>query len=458
MSQAGAQHDHPMWSSRLMFILAATGSAVGLGNIWKFPYITGENGGGAFVLVYLACIMIVGIPIMMAEISLGRRGRSSPIRSLQTIIRAEKLSVAWSSIAWMGFLSAFLILSFYSVIGGWALDYTVKAATDSFSGIDAKGMGTLFGDLLANPPMLFIWHTLFMITVVIIVSQGIKSGLEKAVSFLMPILFILLLVMVGYAMSTDGFAQGFSFLFSPDFSKLTTEGVLTALGHAFFTLSLGMAVMMAYGSFLPQTVSLSKTVFTIALLDTLVALLAGLAIFPLVFSNGLEAGAGPGLIFQTLPLAFAQMSGGTLFSTLFFFLLVVAAVTSAISLLEPVVEWFEERRGFTRLTATLLSGTIIWLLGATTVLSFNHWKEIHPLGLLPVFADKTFFDLFDYFTANIFMPLGGLLIALLTGWFIQQEVVKQEMAMTEASFKLFMFVLRYLTPVAVLIVFVYNLF
>lgn len=457
MSQTDARHDQPMWSSRLMFILAATGSAVGLGNIWKFPYITGENGGGAFVLVYLACIMIVGIPIMMAEVSLGRRGRNSPIRSLQNIARAENISSKWSVIAWMGFFSAFLILSFYSVIGGWALDYTLKAATNSFTGVNADGIGKLFGDLLADPTMLFVWHSLFMVVVIFIVARGVKSGLEKAVSFLMPLLFVLLLVMVGYAMSTDGFAQGLNFLFSPDFSKLTTDGVLTALGHAFFTLSLGMAVMMAYGSFLPSHISLTKTVFTIATLDTVVALLAGLAIFPLVFSNGLEAGAGPGLIFQTLPLAFGQMPGGMLFSTLFFFLLVVAAVTSAISLLEPVVEWFEERKGFNRLTATLLGGGIIWILGIMTVLSFNHWSDIHPLGFLSAFEGKTFFDLFDYFTANVLMPLGGLLIAVLTGWFIKAEAVNQEMQMSAATFKVFLFILRYLTPVAVLIVFVYNL-
>ncbi|WP_432470719.1 sodium-dependent transporter [Amphritea sp. HPY] len=453
-----SRKDHPMWSSRMAFILAASGSAVGLGNIWKFPYITGENGGGAFVLVYLFCIALIGIPIMISEVMIGRRGGRSPVNSMRQLAQSDALSKRWVWIGGMGMIASVLILSFYSVIGGWALSYVGNSASGLFAGASTETIGAMFGNLLADPYTLLLWHSVFMVLVIMIVARGLSSGMEKAINILMPIMFALLLVMVGYAMSTDNFAEGFAFLFQPDFSKLTTEGVLTALGHAFFTLSLGMGVMMAYGSYLPKKVSIVKTAVTVSIVDTVVALLAGLAIFPLVFANGLEAGAGPGLIFQTLPLAFGQMSGGILFGTLFFVLLVVAAVTSAISLLEPVVEWFEEQKGINRLTATLIGGISIWGLGILTILSLNVWSDVHPLGMFERFEGKTFFDLFDYVTANLMMPLGGLAIAIFVGWFMSKQASENELAMGNGlAYKLFMFVLRFITPAAVLVVFIYNL-
>lgn len=449
---------HPMWSSRLAFILAASGSAVGLGNIWKFPYITGENGGGAFVLVYLLCIALIGIPIMVAEVAIGRRGGSSPINSMRKLAARDGLSKRWVWLGGMGMIASFLILSFYSVIGGWALAYVGNSAGGLFVGANSESIGAMFGGLLSDPYTLLLWHSLFMVLVIMIVARGISSGMEKAINILMPLLFALILVMVGYAMSTDSFGQGFSFLFTPDFSKLTTEGVLTALGHAFFTLSLGMGVMMAYGSYLPKNVSIVKTAFTVSIVDTLVALLAGLAIFPLVFSNGMEPGAGPGLIFQTLPIAFGQMPGGVLFGTLFFVLLVVAAVTSAISLLEPVVEWFEEQKGIDRMKGALIGGCSIWALGVLTILSLNEWSGFHPLGMFERFEGKTIFDLLDYVTANLMMPLGGLFIALFMGWFMSKQAAENELSIGDGvAFKLFMFILRFVTPAAVLVVFVYNL-
>lgn len=457
-STAGAKADHPMWSSRLAFILAASGSAVGLGNIWKFPYITGENGGGAFVLVYLLCIALIGIPIMVAEVMIGRRGGRSPINSMRQLASRDGLSKRWVWIGGMGMLASFLILSFYSVIGGWALSYVGNSAGGLFAGASSGSIGAIFGNLLADPYTLLLWHSVFMVLVIMIVARGVSSGMEKAINILMPIMFGLLLVMVGYAMSTDSFGDGFKFLFNPDFSKLTTEGVLTALGHAFFTLSLGMGVMMAYGSYLPKNVSIVKTAVTVSMVDTAVALLAGLAIFPLVFANGMEAGAGPGLIFQTLPIAFGQMPGGVFFGTLFFILLVVAAVTSAISLLEPVVEWFEEQKGISRLKGALIGGISIWLLGITTILSLNVWSDVHPLAMFERFEGKTIFDLLDYVTANLMMPLGGLFIALFVGWFMSKQAAENELSIGNGvAFKLFMFVLRFITPAAVLVVFVYNL-
>ncbi|MEH6576336.1 MAG: sodium-dependent transporter [Amphritea sp.] len=457
-AEDSTKKNHPLWSSRMAFILAASGSAVGLGNIWKFPYITGENGGGAFVLVYLLCIALIGIPIMIGEVMIGRRGGSSPINSMRQLVQRDGLSKRWIWLGGMGMLASFLILSFYSVIGGWALAYVGNSAGSLFVGAGADSVGALFGDLLADPYTLLLWHSVFMVLVIMIVARGVSSGMEKAINILMPLLFALLLIMVGYAMSTDSFGEGFKFLFQPDFSKLTTEGVLTALGHAFFTLSLGMGVMMAYGSYLPKNVSIVKTAVTVSVVDTTVALLAGLAIFPLVFANGMEAGAGPGLIFQTLPIAFGQMPGGVLFGTLFFILLVVAAVTSAISLLEPAVEWLAEQKGISRLTGTLIGGISIWALGILTILSLNVWSDVTPLAMFERFEGKTIFDLLDYVTANLMMPLSGLFIALFVGWSMSKQAAENELSIGNGlAYKAFMFVLRFITPAAVLVVFIYNL-
>ena len=453
----GSNAKRGLWSSRLAFILAATGSAVGLGNIWKFPYVTGENGGGAFVLVYLLCIAIVGIPIMMAEVMIGRRGGRSPVNSLRLITERDRLKPAWKLVGVVGVLAGFLILSFYSVIGGWAISYVGTTASGQLAGQSAETVGAIFSGLLSDPATLLTWHTLFMALVMVVVARGVRSGLERAVSILMPALFVLLLIVVGYAMTTGHFGQAAAFLFQPDFSKLTTSGILVALGHAFFTLSLGMAVMMAYGSYLPKNISIAKTSITVSVIDTGVALLAGLAIFPIVFANGLEPGAGPGLIFQTLPLAFGQMPMGALFGTLFFVLLVFAAWTSGISLLEPIVEWLEEQKGMNRTVSTIAAGTVCWALGIASILSLNLWADFAPLGFVPMLEGKTIFDLLDLFTANILLPLGGLLVALFAGWVMSRQAMENELSLSPAMFNLWFVTVRFITPVAVAVVFIYNL-
>ena len=453
----GSNAQRGLWSSRLAFILAATGSAVGLGNIWKFPYVTGENGGGAFVLVYLLCIAVVGIPIMMAEVMIGRRGGRSPVKSLSLIAQHDRLKPAWKLVGAIGILAGFLILSFYSVIGGWAISYVGTTASGQLAGQSADTVGAIFSGLLSDPTKLLAWHTLFMAMVMVVVVRGVRSGLERAVSILMPALFVLLLIVVGYAMTTGHFGQAAAFLFQPDFSKLTTSGILVALGHAFFTLSLGMAVMMAYGSYLPKNISIAKTSITVSVIDTGVALLAGLAIFPIVFANGLEPGAGPGLIFQTLPLAFGQMPMGSLFGTLFFVLLIFAAWTSGISLLEPTVEWLEERKGMNRTVSTLGAGFVCWGLGIASILSLNLWSDFAPLGFVPMLEGKTIFDLLDFFTANIMLPLGGLLVALFAGWVMSRQAMERELALSPAMFNLWLITVRFITPVAVAVVFIYNL-
>ncbi len=440
---------HGEWSSRWVFILAATGSAVGLGNIWKFPYITGEHGGGAFVLIYLLCVALVGLPVMMAEILLGRRGRQSPMNTMRLLAEEAGASPRWAWVGWCGVLAGFLILSYYSVIAGWALAYVVRMASGIFIGADGQLAQAVFERFLADPEAVLGWHTLFMVMTMVVVARGVRGGLEQAVRLLMPALFLLLLLLVGYAMTTGAFDQGLRFLFNPDFSRLDPAAVLVAMGHAFFTLSLGMGAIMIYGSYMPQRASIAGASLAIAVADTLVALLAGMAIFPVVYANGLEPGAGPGLLFQTLPVAFGQMPAGVLFGTLFFVLVVFAAWTSAISLIEPAVTWLVENRGVRRLTACLWAGVATWLLGIGTVLSFNLWKEFTLFGL-------NFFGLLDFLTANLMLPLGGLAIALFVGWVMRERDVAEELALKGGLYRLWRWVLRYVTPVAVGIVFLHS--
>lgn len=436
---------HGHWSSRWAFILAAAGSAVGLGNIWKFPYITGQNGGGTFVLVYLMTISVIAIPIMMAEVMLGRRGRQSPINTMRELAREAGTSRAWVAMGAAGIVAGFLILSYYSVIAGWALAYVFKTALGSFTGQDSAAVGRMFSDHIGNPWVLFFWHTMMMVMTMMVVARGVRSGLEQAVRWMMPALFVLLLILVGYAMSSGGFARGLEFLFKP--SAITPAGVLVAMGHAFFTLSLGMGAIMMYGSYLREDTSIAKTIVAVAGLDTLVALLAGIAIFPLVFAYDLPPGAGPGLIFATLPIAFGAMPGGAFFGVLFFVLLVFAAWTSTISLIEPAVAWLVENHGYTRKRAALVSGVATWLLGAVTVLSFNRWESYKFLG-------KTAFEALDFLTANVMLPLGGLAIAVFTAWFMSRQVVRNEMAMEDRRLHaLWYFLLKYVSPVGILIVF-----
>lgn len=438
---------HGEWSNRWIFILAATGSAVGLGNIWKFPYITGENGGGAFVLVYLMCVAAIGIPIMMAEVLLGRRGRQSPINTMRELARSEGVSQIWQLLGWSGVIAGFLILSYYSVIAGWALAYVQKAVSGGFTGQNAEQIGKLFKDFVGNPLDLLFWHTLFMVLTMVVVARGVKKGLEVAVRWLMPALFLLLIVMVGYAINSGAFDQGLAFLFEPNFSKLSWNSVLIAMGHAFFTLSLGMGAIMIYGSYMPHDASIAKTSITVATADTLVALLAGMAIFPIVFANHLEPGQGPGLVFVTLPIAFGQMPGGLLFGTLFFVLLTFAAWTSSISLIEPAVAWLVENKGWSRIRASVLAGATTWVVGIGTVLSFSLWSDFKLFN-------KTFFDNLDYLTANIMLPLGGLFIALFVAWVLSRQSALEELSMGDHyGFKSWYFLVRFITPIAVVIVF-----
>ena len=442
-----ATHGH--WSSRFAFILAATGSAVGLGNIWKFPYITGENGGGAFVLVYLLCVVLIGIPIMIAETMLGRRAQSNPIEAMQQLTDEAQADKNWRYLGWLGVIAGVLILSYYSVIAGWASAYIFKDLFGSFFGLDAAQSQTLFDNFTASPIQLIFWHSVFMAATMWIVAKGVNNGLEKSVRFLMPSLFVLLFLLVGYAMTTNSYQQGLDFMFNLDFSKLTSNAILTAMGHAFFTLSLGMGAIMVYGSYLPKDVSIAKTAYLVAAADTVVALLAGIAIFPLVFEHGLHSASGAGLIFQTLPIAFGNMTGGWLMGILFFVLLVLAALSSSISLIEPAVAWLVENKNFTREKACIWTGFGTWFLGLGTVFSFNIWKNV-------VFFDKNIFQLLDYLTANIMLPIGGFAIAVFAGYIMKREHTESELQMPcTQSYDVWRILVRYVAPASIFLVFLH---
>jgi neurotransmitter:Na+ symporter, NSS family len=441
---------HAQWSSKMTFVLAAAGSAVGLGNIWRFSYMVGDNGGAAFVLVYLACVALVGLPVLVAEWLIGRRGQKNPINAMAELAHKSGQTQAWALVGVSGVLAAFLILSFYSVIGGWSLSYTLNSVTGTFTGQDADGVGAIFSGLLGSPGLLLLWHTAFMALVVWIVAQGVTKGLEGAVRTMMPALVVLMVVLVGYGMTTGHFGEALAFMFSPDWDAVTGDVVLAAMGQAFFTLSLGMGIMMAYGSYLGEDVNLLGTARTVILLDTGIALLAGLAIFPIVFANGLSAGEGPGLIFVTLPLAFGNMAGGMLLGLMFFLLLTFAALTSAISLLEPVVEFVEERTPLTRVMATLASAAAVWLLGIAALMSFNVWD-------VPILFGLNVFDLLDTFTSKILLPLTGLGAIVFVAWVLDKESVRKEMGLDIYDFSAWNLVAKFLAPIGMIVVFVNSL-
>ena len=409
------------WSSRWLFVLAAAGSAVGLGNIWKFPYIAGENGGGAFVLIYLVCIAAVGIPIMVSEVLLGRQGRSSPIHTMRKLAKVSGRSQRWSVLGWMGVLAGFLILSYYAVIAGWAVNYIWLSGSGAFEGSSAQMVGQSFDNFLASPLQLIGYQTGFMILTIWIVGRGVTKGLEAAIRWFMPLLFLLLIVLLVYSLNSGGFDQGLAFMFDMKWDAVTADSWLIAMGQAFFTLSLGMGTMMAYGAYVPDDANLGTTVVTIAALDTLIAVAAGLAIFPIVFANGLEVAQGPGLTFVTLPLAFGQMPFGSVFGALFFLLLSFAAITSAISLTEPALSFLVEEYNAKRQRVAISLGVICWLLGLGTVFSFNVWSDVTFAGGL------TFFESVDYFSQNILLPLGGMLITFFAIWLLPTGMVEQQL-------------------------------
>jgi NSS family neurotransmitter:Na+ symporter len=444
----------PLWGSRLGFILAAAGSAIGLGNIWKFPYITGENGGGLFVLIYLGCVALVGLPIMMAEVLLGRASRQSPVGAFAAFSRGGS---AWSAVGWLGVASGFVILSYYSVVAGWAMHYVLLSLTDHFRQLDPAQVGGLFDALYGAGDINVFWHLLFMLATVGVVLAGVQGGIEKTCRVMMPALFLIIITLVVYSMflPNGGFAQALDFTFVPHLERISRRSVLEALGHSFFTLSLGMGAMLTYGSYLDRQASLVKSSLQVVLLDTLISLLACLMVYPVLFSFGLPPQAGPGLVFKSLPMLFSQLPGGLLLSLAFFVLVVFAALTSAISLLEVVTSTVMDRLGWERRRAAMATGALIFVFGLPSALAgdgrlFGAWASIFGMN---------FFDTMDYLASNWMLPLGGLLIAVFVGWVMPAQDRDEALGASEPAWLRmgFVLVLRWVAPLLVLLVLLHKI-
>jgi len=418
------------WSSGLGFTLAAIGSAIGLGNVWRFPYITGEYGGGAFVLVYIACVFAVGIPIMLAEFLIGRKTQ----RNCVGAFRKLRPGSPWVVTGWLGVVTGFVILSFYGVVGGWVLHYTFLSVRNGFTGRSPEEISTMFAALAGSPIQQVMWHAVFMLFTIGIVTGGIHRGIEYGNKVMMPALFLLLCMLLVYALQTDGAKAGLDFLLRPRWEQMSPTGILEALGQAFFSLSLGMGAMITYGSYLNRETNLVRSSFYVAIGDTLVAILAGFVIFPLVFTFNLEPGGGPGLIFQTLPIAFSQLPAGVIVGSAFFFLLTFAALTSAISLLEVVVAYFIDEHGWRRPQTTWIMGGIIFLCGIPS----DMWGWF--LGRM------------DQLATNFLLPFGAFLIALFVGWVLSDAEKHPEFERGEIRSIPFLgwsFLIRFVSPVAV---------
>ena len=443
------------WSSRTAFLLAAVGCAVGLGNIWLFPFQAGANGGGAFVLIYLAAIFGLALPVLLAEMMLGRRGAAAPPQGLANLANESGRSENWR---WMGILlgagGALLALGFYCVVGGWTLAYAFKAASGQLLHLDGVQSAQLFTDLSATPGSLLPWFIAFTAITIFISSKGLHAGIEKAVKIMMPALFIMLVAMVVYSAVVGDFGRAISFLFKPDFSKITSEVVLAAFGTAFFSVSVGITNMMAYGSYIEKSTNLPKSATIVVIADTTVAMLAGLAIFPIVFMADIEPAGGGGLAFISLPVAFGQIPGGLIFGTIFFVLLFFAALTSSIGMLEPPVSWLRESFNLSRRKAALTAGSVAFVLSLLAALSFNVLGDVHILGNLAILEGKTIFEFFIYIVTQVIMPAGGILVAVFAGWVVKRRFSAAELydGNQPLIYNIWLFIVRFVAPVLLALV------
>jgi NSS family neurotransmitter:Na+ symporter len=446
------------WSSNLMFLAAAVGSAVGISNVWKFTYVAGENGGGAFVLVYVGAIVFVALPALIAEFLIGRRGGASVVKSMDNLRDRDGVSSAWRYYGQMAAIGAFLALSFYSVIAGWTIDYFFRAVTVGFSGVTAEQTATALDELMFSPGRMIISQIVFLVLTAITVAAGIRRGLERVLRWLTPALFVLLIVLLIYAAIAGDVVAAATFLFIPDFSRLDAETILLAIGQAFFSLGIGLGVLLTIGAYMDHKSSILRASIVVAAADASVALLAGLAIFPIVFANGLSPAEGPGLIFATLPVAFGQMPAGAVLGPMFFMLLAIAALTSAITILETIVFVIEDFSGMSRRKIVLIITSLLWIVGLGTVFSFSSWQDFHPLSFIPAFESRNIFEIIDYIVSNWMMPGGGVLVAVLAGWGLTRSATLEELQMTDGRlYKTWRFLVRYLVPVAIALVFAANL-
>ena len=437
------------WSGRVGFMLATVGSAVGIGSIWKFPYEVGSNGGSAFVLFYLLGLALVVVPLMFAEFAIGRRGRADPATSIAAVARTPAAGRRWCAAGILGIFTGFLILSFYAVIGGWTIAYAIQAALDGLPPPQPRAAQAQYDALLGSPLRMLAYHALFMASTAAIVARGVSGGIEAACKVLMPLLTALMLLLAVYSIVEGNVAAALRFLFTLDLQHVSPQAALEALGLGFFSIGVGLGLMITYAAYSGPGVNLKEIAVVSVLADTAISFLAGLAVFPIVFAYGLDPASGPGLVFVTLPLAFAQMPLGTLAAFGFFVLLFVAALASAISMLELVVAMLMRRFGLPRVSATAAAAGACFLLGIPTVLSFNVWAHWHPLGRLTGLETATVFDLLDYLTSNILLPVGGLALALFAGWAIPDHMLIDELGLRPRGARVLRAILRYVAPVAI---------
>lgn len=465
MAATGKTHEN--WSSRSAFILAAVGSAVGLGNMWRFPAEAGENGGGAFVLFYIFCVLLIGLPVLLSEVLIGRHGQANAPESVRRVARDSNAHEGWSILASMGVLGAFLILSFYCVVGGWVVYYIGVFLGDlfqtgltggAFEGRAASDIEGLLPGLFGNGGLMVGLNLGFLAVTMFFVARGISSGIEWVAVYLMPIFFVLFLGITIYGAFTGNFGEAVAYLFTFDFSKLTGEVMLAAVGQAFFSLSLGVAGMMTYGAYANRDTNLGETSGIIAGADTMVAMLAGLAIFPIVFVAGLSASSGPGLMFQSLPIAFQAMPFGSLIGLAFFIMVFFAALTSSVGLLEAPTAYVFEKFDITRPIATLIVGLGAAVLGVFASLSFNEMAEFYPLSFIPLFAETNFFHTLDGVTAKLFMPIGAILTCIFVGWIADAKLIDDENGLDGVLHQTWRALVRFVCPLALGVILFVGLF
>lgn len=464
---SGSTAGHENWSSRGAFILAAVGSAVGLGNMWRFPAEAGDNGGGAFVLFYIACVLLIGLPVLLSEVLIGRHGQASAPDSVKKVAEDSGASNGWSIIGSMGVFAAFLILSFYCVVGGWVIYYIGIFIGDlfqsgvtggAFEGQDAEQVKALMPGLFGNGTLMVGLNLGFLAATIFFVARGVSSGIEWVAVYLMPLFFMLFVGITIYGAFSGNFGEAVAYLFTFDFSKLTGEVMLAAVGQAFFSLSLGVAGMITYGSYANRSTNLGQTSGIIAGADTAVALLAGLAIFPIVFAAGLSTNSGPGLMFESLPLAFQAMPFGSLIGLAFFIMVFFAALTSSVSLLEAPTAYMKDRFKMPRMTATLIVGLGAAVLGVLSSLSFNDMADFRPLAFIPLFAEANFFDALDGLTAKLFMPIGAILTCIFVGWIADAKLIDDENGLDGALHHTWRVLVRFVCPLALTVILLFGIF
>ena len=455
---AGATGSGEQWSSRVGFLLATVGFAVGMGNIWRFPYQLGENGGSAFLIIYLTCALAIGLPLLVTELAIGRRGAASASTSVVNVAREAGQSSGWGIIGSLGIFCAFVILSYYTVLSGWTVDYLVKAVSGRFEGVDAASTGAMFSALLANPWLLMFWNTVIHVLIILVIRRGVQSGIERAMKILMPALFAAMLIMVIYGAVAGDMAATLRFLLEPDFSKITFGTLMQAIGQAFFSIGIGMGGLIVFGSYMPKDFSIPRSATAVIFMDTGVAVIAGFAIFPLVFQYGLNPGGGAGLVFQTLPLAFGQMPGGQIFASIFFVLLISAALSSCLGLAEGVTNWLEEHRKVPRARGIMYVSGTAWVVGIISILGFSVWSDVRLLDFIPAYQGLDLFDTFDKLAADNLLLVGGSMSAIFFGWLVPKAIKLDELGVSDSGlFALWIFMIRFVIPPVLIITLVLGL-